>query len=132
MDSDALEYCCFISLHYLAPSSTPTFLRATSLSPTMVSITWEHPLYINQNGIITSYTLSYQGMERDTLLRTVTLPQSNHSLTCHNIDSLDEYTTYNVTLSASTSEGAGPATYVTIRTNENGMKLVVSCLNVMH
>ena len=114
-------------MHSLAPSSIPTFLKATSLSPTIISITWEHPLYTNQNGIITSYTLTYQGVERDSLLRTLTLPQSSQSLTCHNIDSLEEYTTYNVTLSASTSQGAGPVAYVTVRTDENGM----SCLSII-
>ena len=63
-------------------------------------------------------------MERDTLLRTLILPQSNQSLTCYNIDSLDEYTTYNVTLFANTSEGAGPAAYVSIRTDDTGMSFV--------
>ena len=107
----------------LVPSSIPTFLQATPLSPTILSITWEYPIFINQNGIITLYTLTYQGIERDTQLRAMTLPQTNLSLTCHNLDSLDEYTTYNITLSASTSVGAGPVTSTAVRTLESGMLL---------
>ncbi|KAI6660982.1 Phosphatidylinositol phosphatase PTPRQ-like [Oopsacas minuta] len=102
-----------------APSSIPTSLQATPLSPTILSITWEDPVYINQNGIITTYTLTYEGIERDTQLRTLTLPQTNLSLTCHNLDSLEEYTTYKISVSASTTVGAGPVSRVTVRTLEN-------------
>ena len=113
----------------LVPSSIPTFLQATPLSPTILSITWEYPVFINQNGIITLYTLTYQGIERDTQLRTVTLPQTNQSLTCHNLDSLDEYTTYNITLSASTSVGAGTVTNVLVTTDEHS-KFLISCFTL--
>ncbi|KAI6653159.1 hypothetical protein LOD99_11505, partial [Oopsacas minuta] len=101
------------------PSSIPTSLQATPLSPTILSITWEDPVYINQNGIITTYTLTFEGIERDTQLRTLTLPQTNLSLTCHNLDSLEEYTTYDISVSASTTVGAGPVSRVTVRTLEN-------------
>lgn len=110
-----------MTLVLLAPSSSPTSLRATALSSTIISISWEDPVYSDQNGVITQYTLTYQGVERDSLPRSLTLPQTNLSLTCHNIDSLEEFTTYLVTLSAHTSAGAGPVASVTVITEEHCM-----------
>ena len=103
----------------LAPSSIPTHLRATALSSTILSVSWEDPVYSDQNGVIIQYTLTYQGVERDSLSRTLTLPQTNVSLTCHNIDSLEEFTTYVISLSAHTSVGAGPVASVTVITDEH-------------
>ena len=43
---------------YIAPSAPPTDLLATALSARTLNITWEAPVFTEQNGIIRSYRLN--------------------------------------------------------------------------
>ena len=43
---------------FIAPSAPPTDLLATVLSARALNITWEPPVFTEQNGIIRNYTLT--------------------------------------------------------------------------
>ena len=103
-----------------APSAPPTNLNTTVLSANIISVTWDPPVPIEQNGIITHYTLSYRGVERDTASRDIILASDQSYFTNYILTELDEHTSYNISVSASTSAGTGPSSTVVIQTDEDG------------
>ena len=103
-----------------APSAPPTNLTTSVLSANIISVTWDPPVSIEQNGIITHYTLSYRGIERDTASRELTLYSNNSFFTHYILTGLDEYTSYNISVSASTSVGFGPSYALVAQTQEDG------------
>ena len=103
-----------------APSAPPTNLTTTVLSANIISVTWDPPVPIEQNGIITHYTLSYRGVERDTASRVIILASDQSYFTNYILTELDEHTSYNISVSASTSAGTGPSSTVVIQTDEDG------------
>ena len=102
-----------------APSAPPTNLTTTVLSANIISVTWDPPVPIEQNGIITHYTLSYRGVERDTASRDIILASDQSYFTNYILTELDEHTSYNISVSASTSSGTGPSSTVVTQTQEN-------------
>ena len=103
-----------------APSAPPTNLTTTVLSANIISVTWDPPVPIEQNGIITHYTLSYRGVERDTASRDIILASDQSYFTNYILTELDEHTSYNISVSASTSAGTGPSSTVVTQTDESG------------
>ena len=91
-----------------SPTGTPTDLTTNVLSANIISVTWDDPLPIEQNGIIISYTLTYKGVERDTEYREIILFSNEPYFTNYILTNLDEHTTYDITVAASTSIGIGP------------------------
>ena len=102
------------------PTGTPTDLTTNVLSANIISVTWDHPLPIEQNGVIISYTLTYKGVERDTDYREMVLLSSEPYFTNYILTNLDEHTTYDITVAASTSIGIGPDTGVRTITDQDG------------
>ena len=103
-----------------APTGTPTDLTTNVLSANIISVTWDDPLPIEQNGVIIAYTLSYKGVERDTEYREIILPSNQPYFTNYILSNLDEHTTYDITVAASTSEGIGPNTAERTITDQAG------------
>ena len=101
-----------------APSSSPTNLQTSVLSANIISVTWDPPVSIDQNGIITHYTLTYKGIERDTTSRDIVLYSNQSYFTNYILTALDEYTYYDVDVTASTSAGTGPSISATDRTEQ--------------
>ena len=86
-----------------------------------MSVTWDPPPIYHQNGIITSYTLTYRGVERDTDLRTMMVSVVNGSSYVEpELTGLEEHTTYIITLRANTIVGNGPTTTLQVLTLQNG------------
>ena len=110
-------------VRHLAPSGIPTNLTVSAVSARTIYITWYPPFYSDQNGVLTKYTLTYEGIERDHLRRTeiisILTGRSHTSLT---VTHLEEDTTFNITLKAHTVIGAGPITSMTVHTHESGKK----------
>ena len=78
------------------------------------------PPPIDQNGVLTSFSIEYFGVDRDTTTRNVTVPSSQLSLT---ITGLNEETTYMLRIQASTSVGFGPFSDFITATTQAARKL---------
>ena len=87
----------------LAPSAPPQ--NFTAISGRSISLTYMPPPLIDQNGVLTSFSIEYFGVDRDTTTRNITVPASQLSL---NITQLNEDTTYMIRIRASTVVGFGP------------------------
>ena len=86
-----------------------------------MSVTWDPPPIYDQNGVITSYTLTYKGVERDTLLFTKVIDVvGGISYIEPELIGLEEHTTYILTLRANTVIGDGPTTSLEVLTQQNG------------
>ena len=72
------------------------------------------------NGVLLNYSISYSGIEIDTVPRVIYL--SNPTLTNQSIilTNLEEYTTYSINVSAYTKVGRGPDAVASQRTNQDG------------
>ena len=99
------QIICFELTLLLVPSASPTSLTAMTVSSRAIFLSWNSPPSIHINGIITSYTLTYTGVERDSTLRTLTLPENSNT---YQLTGLDEDTEYVISVRASTAVGAGP------------------------
>ena len=113
---------------FTAPSSTPTNLQTSVLSANIISVTWDPPLSIDQNGIITHYTLTYKGIERDTTSRDIILYSNQSYFTNYILTALDEYTYYDIDVTASTSAGVGPSISTTDRTEQESEFTIIEQL----
>ncbi len=77
-----------------------------------VVLSWDEPQI--PNGIIVSYTLSYNITSGNfsTVIDVLTGRM-------HTLSGLDAYTYYEVTITAETKVGSGPATSIVVRTSES-------------
>ena len=116
-----------------APTGTPTDLTTNVLSANIISVTWDDPLPIEQNGVITAYTLTYKGVERDTTSRDVILYSNGTFFTNYILSELDEHTNYSISVSASTSVGKGPSSTLTVITDQDGEFVgLIVCLALLN
>ena len=80
-------------------------------------------------GLITTYTLTYRGIERDTPLKVKILFVLNGSIyITPALTDLQEDTRYVISVRANTSVGAGPWTNLTVHTPEDGELYLCSLL----
>ena len=100
----------------IVPSAVPTNFKTVALSPYIVLATWYEPPFSEQNGILTKYELTWNGLERDREVRIVDIPVNSSSNTSYALDDLDAYTSYEVNVSSFTSVGAGPISSVRVTT----------------
>ena len=103
------------------------------LSPTSIVVTWNEVPPINQNGEIIGYDLIYEPLETFSgaiELTRVNLPASSPGLTLHG---LEEYVSYNISVSASTQVGPGPFSVpLTAVTDEAGkcyVQIIIIIIN---
>ncbi|KAI6653805.1 EGF-like domain-containing protein [Oopsacas minuta] len=95
------------------PSAPPENIRVTDITSNSIRIEWAAPPSPDRNGILTGYTIDYK-MTEDTLYTTVI-----ETLTEITLTNLNEFTEYQVRISASTSVGLGPySNLMNITTNE--------------
>ena len=110
--------------HFAAPSGFPQGVSVSTVSSASVELSWTPPLPDERNGIITGYwaTLTRRGTGSQVQLFT--------SSTSIVFSMLNPFTSYVVTVSASTSVGVGPqSSQLTFSTAEDGILLVavVAC-----
>ena len=99
------------------PNKAPQNLRVTKVTTNSVSLKWEAPPLPFQNGAIIGYTIQVLGEDNTTSFPS-TLTSREPSLTVTN---LDDDTTYDFSVAANTSIGAGPySTHVTAKTKNYG------------
>jgi len=100
-----------VMLLLLLTESPPTITAAIVLSPHSIRITWTRPIV---TATITGYTIVWEAREgfADDYSTTVT-----STTTTYDIDGLEEFVTYDITLNAIFGNTPGPLTdIVTLRT----------------
>ena len=103
-----------------APSSAPGSLQGYNTSSTSIKVTWQSPAAVNQNGILTGFTVYYQAVggafTNGTVQQKVVGNVSEVELT-----GLEIYVEYNINVTASTAAGEGPPSVsILVRTAEDG------------
>ena len=98
----------------LAPTSPPQNVTTEASNPTTIRVTFTPPIAINQNGLISSYNVTYIGQTVDTTTQFVTVnvtnaiyPSTVETLSV-NLTGLQEYNNYTVRVSAVNQMGASP------------------------
>ncbi len=86
--------------------------------PTSLNVSWEPPVEMNINGILTIYTIEYYIAEEENSTHDI-IVASSATFTIL-LENLNNFTVYNVSVSANTVIGRGPITEMTQRTDENG------------
>ncbi|XP_029010469.1 phosphatidylinositol phosphatase PTPRQ isoform X2 [Betta splendens] len=92
------------------PSSAPLLVSIRNVSSTSIAVTWEPPL--EANGEIKEYTLTLYGPGGSSITQT---PNTSFVFT-----KLLPYTAYNLTITAATRKGPGPALPLQLHTDEGG------------
>ncbi|XP_051917347.1 phosphatidylinositol phosphatase PTPRQ [Hippocampus zosterae] len=92
------------------PSSAPLLVSAANLSSSSIVVAWQRPF--EANGEITEYTITLFGPGGSNHLQT---PESSITLT-----NLLPYTAYNLSVTAATRKGSGPALLLMLHTDEGG------------
>ena len=98
----------------IVPSSPPQNVITQALSPTSIRVTFTPPLAINQNGLVSSYNVTYIGQTFDTTTLFVIVSVSNATYPATvetlsvNLIGLQEYNNYTVRVSAINQIGASP------------------------
>ena len=110
--------CCFST----EPNAPPASVTGHNASSTSIFVSWGQVPFLDQNGVILSYTVTYRALPRgSSQTKNVTAPSNQTTVT-----SLGEYTNYSITVFASTSKGGGnPSTPIVIITDEDS-KFVIT------
>eukprot|EP00118_Oscarella_pearsei_P024080 m.297875 g.297875 ORF g.297875 m.297875 type:complete len:3271 (+) comp40778_c0_seq3:234-10046(+) len=99
------------------PSEPPRNFNVTPTCegciPSWLFLQWEPPPFDDQNGIIISYEIYYNGSEFDTDSHQINVSGDARSFTLKN---LEQYVIYDVMIRAYTSVGPGPFSILTVRT----------------
>ena len=130
-----LLFLVIITFPTLVPTAAPTSFSVNAISPRTINTTWEPPPPYHLGGVITSYTLTYRGVERDTSLNTKILTVLNGSIyITPALTDLEEDTHYEISVRANTIVGAGPWASITVYTPEDGelnfsfaLRFTISC-----
>ncbi len=98
------------------PSGPPQNINSASITSTSILLTWELPLQEDQNGEITSYSVSFTSLDSsDTSVVTV---YDSEEL---ELTELRPFTTYTIVIAAETTIGIGPYSKVFhVQTLEDG------------
>ena len=119
--------CCFST----EPNAPPASVTGHSASSTGIFVSWGQVPFLDQNGVILSYTVTYIALHGgSSQTKNVTAPANQTTLT-----GLNKYTNYSITVFASTSKGGGnQSTPIVVITDEDskfmiaGFFLLFSCL----
>ena len=108
------------------PSAPPNSVEGYNTSSTSIFVSWGEVPVRDQNGVILSYTVTYQAfapLAGSKLTKTVSAP--NKSVT---LEDLSEFTDYNITVFASTIKGGGNISApITVRTDEDSKYTSFHC-----
>ena len=116
-------------MFFLAPIAAPQNVVTTTITATAITVCFDPPTGSSQNGIITSFNVSYVGSPFQTSqqVNTVSVSPTEYPLNrtvCTNLTNLEENNNYNISVLLTNSAGSGPAsTDITALTLEAGEKL---------
>ena len=86
------------------------------MSSTSIFVQWDQVPLPYQNGVILYYTVTYRLYYNGLFPQTVVVAAPTTQVT---LTGLNQSTHYSISLSASTSKGRGPSTYIYIDTGKN-------------
>ena len=95
----------FFTLFTSEPTAAPENVRGHNSSSTSILVMWDDVPAADQNGIILTYTISYESLTENHNDK-VTVNYPDHQVT---LTGLREYVNYSITVFASTVKGDGPA-----------------------
>ena len=111
------------SFCYKEPNAPPENVRGRNTSSTSILVQWDDVPKLDRNGIILSYTVSYNMLPSGTpKTEVVNAPTKQATLT-----GLNEYTNYSITVFASTVKGDGNVSEPIIVITDEDSKFVVIC-----
>ena len=130
--SKIFEFLCreiFLS----EPTAAPVNVRGHNTSSTSILVEWDDVPDFDQNGIITSYNITYRSQTENHNGFAMAGPNDLQK----NLTDLREYVDYNITVRASTSKGDGPDSNLTVvRTDQDSKYFfflnVLFMINVLH
>ena len=98
------------------PGAPPENVTGQNSSSTSISVMWDEVPADLQNGIITGYNITYKSQTENDYGSV----QVNGSVLQTELTNLKEYVNYNITVSASTVKGDGPASVpIVVRTDQD-------------
>ena len=114
----------------LAPIAAPQNVF-TTITATTITVCFDPPTGSSQNGIITSFNVSYVGSPFQTTQRvtTVSISPTEYPLNrnvCTTLTNLEENNNYNISVLLTNSAGSGPASAdITVLTLEAGKEPII-------
>ncbi|KAI6661005.1 Phosphatidylinositol phosphatase PTPRQ-like [Oopsacas minuta] len=102
-----------VTTNEIAPTGTPQNIEFTIIMTTSLSLSWDSPPLSEQNGVITGYKISYNGVTIDTEVKSVIVTTTSTTLT-----DLEEGSEYLIEISAINSAGVGSSTSIIKTTAE--------------
>ena len=118
-----LYSCCFKS----EPNAPPSNVTGHNASSTSIFVSWGQVPFLDQNGVIVSYTVTYRWLPSGPLQTKNVRAEGNQTT----LSGLNEYTNYSITVFASTLKGGGlESTVIVVITDEDSkcVIFVFSCL----
>ena len=105
---------CFCLL--IEPNAPPSNVAGHNASSTSIFVSWGEVPFLDQNGVIVSYTVTYRSLPSGPAeTKKITAPASQTTLT-----GLNKYTSYSITVFASTSKAGGrESTSIVVITDED-------------
>ncbi|KAI6658157.1 Phosphatidylinositol phosphatase PTPRQ-like isoform X2, partial [Oopsacas minuta] len=106
------------------PNEAPQNIAGINITPTSINVCFDPPPGINQNGIITSFTITSFGSpyQTESITNEMVISPPSYPLesnVCFNLTNLEEYNNYNITVFAINSQGPGPISQsIVVMTNE--------------
>ena len=98
------------------PAVAPPNVAGHNTSSTSILVLWDEVPVVEQNGIITGYTITYQSQTEN---HNGSVPAGANDRQ-KELTGLKEYVDYNITVFASTAKGPGPSSPVlVVRTDED-------------
>ena len=94
-------------------------MTALNVTATTISLTWQPLNFLDRNGVIIYYTVKYNS----TLRNDSGIEQISGSTMSITLSNLIPYTTYNITIAASTSAGRGPESPIQFVTTKQSGKI---------
>jgi len=105
-----------LSISISEPDGAPQNVQGQNTSSTSILVTWDEVPAEQQNGIITSYTITYKSQTENDNGNV----EVNGSVRQTELANLKEYVNYNITVFASTVKGDGPASDpIVVRTDQD-------------
>ena len=115
---------------YLAPTASPQSVSGLNITSISINVCINPPPDSDQNGIITSFNITYFGSPFQTASVTVNVSVEStayplNRIVCRNLTNLQQNNAYNITVIAINSQGPGPVSQSTvITTNEAGENIL--------
>ena len=104
--------CCFLT----EPNAPPSNVTGHSASSTSILVSWGQVPFLDQNGVILSYTVTYRALPSGSSQTKNVPAPANHTT----LSGLNEYTNYSITVFASTSKGSvNQSTPIVVITDED-------------